>query len=283
MEIDKIAQADAMRMLPEDPSTGPLRPTARIGVEDRKQVPDVAAVPFRWICQILVEHPNIARGQFLAGTAFLIDRYHLLSAAHNFYRGGRFASLAHVFIGCHGDRQACTFGRYRADTFLVHPRYRHPQHSLDRQHYDLAVARLQSPLPSDLRAGDYPFGKMPIRQVDPRQVHGYEVTVSGYPKSYPEPDRGRYDSPPLGTQAFQYFCRSPVYVDGDVFRYALDTTGGQSGSPLLAVHRGPDGRRQSVTIGIHVEGDRRQGNIGIPLDAARLDFVRRSLQPGPLL
>ncbi|WP_430454588.1 trypsin-like serine peptidase [Rhodopirellula europaea] len=276
-ETDALADSDDSVLLPEDDSRFRNLPRSIIGQDDRQQIRDIGLKPYRWICQLLVSGPAIPEGQFLAGTGFVVDREHIVTAAHNLLTDNSLADVAKVFIGVHGDRSNARFGVHESRRFELHPRYLRPRSASDRSIYDLAVMRLDSPLPAGLMAGQFPFGRMPIKEVSLPSLNGYAAFVSGYPKDYPDHDRSRFPTPALGVQAFQYSCQSSLSVDGRMLRYALDTTGGQSGSPIVGVQLSPTGRRESVAIGIHVEGDPSIGNVGVPFDTERFAFVSNSI------
>ncbi len=276
-ECDALADSEDSVLLPADDTRFENLPRSIIGQDDRRQIGDISLKPYRWICQLLVSGRAIPSGQFLAGTGFVVDQQHIVTAAHNLVTNNRLADIARIFVGVHGDRSDAKFGVYESRTFDVHPRYLRPRSSSDRTTYDLAVMRLDSPLPAGLMAGRFPFGKMPIKEVSLPSLNGYVAFVSGYPKDYPDHDRNRFPTPALGVQAFQYSCQSSLSVDGRMLRYPLDTTGGQSGSPIVGIQMSPSGRRESVAIGVHIEGDPRFGNVGVPFDTERFNFVINSI------
>jgi hypothetical protein len=112
------------------------------------------------------------------------------------------ADVSKVFIDVHRDRSDARFGVHESRRFELHPRYLRPRNSSDRSIYDLAVMRLDSPLPAGLMPGQFSFGRMPIKKVSLPSLNGYTAFVSGYPKDYPDHDRSRFPIPALGVQAF---------------------------------------------------------------------------------
>lgn len=248
-------------------------PKEVIGIDDRRRVDDTLVKPFRWVCQILAVSSLNPSGPKGVGTGFVIGRRTILTAAHNLVVNGAAAKEFHIYLAVCGDRTKPPLGRYVARTAIAHPRAQDSR-------YDIAAIFLDSDLPHDLVQSPSGYGALPLAIVDGPALEGQSAFVTGYPKSYPEHDQGSFPTPDEGVQAYQYYCVSRLSYQSELLNYPLDTTAGQSGSPLIALQQDASGRRYSVAIGVHIEGSHLTGNAAVPLDSQRMPFVQQMLQHG---
>ncbi len=278
-EPDFVVDSHLLESDPELPEPDPADPgsiglrNVLGGSDERVRVPSIGMKPFRWVCQILASAAGSTK--MGVGSGFVIGRHTILTAGHNLFVRGNRASSFDIFLAVDGDRHSPRMGRYQSSDAVLHPRY---QESISD--FDLAMIRLREPLRLDTLTAPYSYAAMPLVEVQPAWMRGQKGFVTGYPKAYPESDRVRFLRPPLGTQAFQYYCVSQMRPtpDNRLLAYDLDTEGGQSGSPLIATHQNASGRQYSVAIGVHIEGgDDVSGNMAVPLDSDRLEFVTQTL------
>jgi len=241
------------------------------GVDDRKRVQNTLQKPFRWVCQILAQSNRVLNGQRAAGSGFVIGERTILTAAHNLFVLGHRANRFEISLAANGIRSSAPLGQYICTQAVHHPLYQSSQ-----SRFDLAVIHLDQPLRRDLLPVPARYGTLPIVGIDSSVIHGISGWVVGYPKKYPDHEASSLPRPENGVQAYQYYCESDLRYDHakQVISYELDTGGGQSGSPLVTVHQGPDGRSRSVAIGIHVEGGNDlTGNFAVPLESEQIAFV----------
>lgn len=253
-----------------DPNQPPLKPgspraTTVFGDDDRTYVGNVLREPFQWICQVLGYSTNDRSGVFSVGSGFVIGRRTILTAGHNLWVEGRRVQQCWVFPAVDGDRSAPTLGGYRARATFAHPIY---EQSRNNDLFDVAMLVLDDLLPSDLVTPQY--GAMHWQAIDPAILRGAVGLVSGYPKNVPRQPES------ANTQAHQYFAFAPLAPQKGLACYTIDTTAGQSGSPLLvklATTQGP----QLTAVGVHINGgDERTSlpNSAAPITPAVGNFIR---------
>lgn len=206
------------------PSSPSLHPRDVIGRDDRHPVPDSRQRPWCQVCHLVIED---TRGSFHTGTGWLAGPSTVFTAGHNllYRRQGHEAVRVWVMPGRAG--ATAPGGQWESRAFDVHPQWR----ATGRAEADVGVVWL--PEPAGQALGWFGFSAQPDSV-----LQGLPVRTAGYPD----------DLAPFGSQWF---------VDGRVaeagaamLAYALDTMGGQSGSPVFTFDA--DGR--AVAVGIHVYG-----------------------------
>ena len=205
-------------------------PQSSFGKDDRMPITNTAALPWRCICQIVVEgvHP----GRQLLGTGWLAGPHTVITAGHNLYdpRERQSASRITVIPGRNGD--VAPFDYYVSGNFNVHDGWRN-----GHKHQDLGVVWLQRPLGEQL-------GWFGIASYDDSNLADLIVNTSGYPA-----DKR------IGTQWFN--AGRVNNVDADSLFYGLDTQAGQSGSPIFLF----DEERRRIALAVHAYAvdDRNRG------------------------
>ena len=202
------------------------------GNDDRREVGDTTIPPYRWICSIAYE----AGGRTLdGGTGCLISNRHVLTAAH-VIRNKATAPASHsvyVYPGRHFG--GAPFGRFMAARARV-----------SASPFDFGLITLDSPVDPTLLWWGHPSSRavwwsealIPLRDlVNP----GIPLSTAGYPSAMDRQRRRMFES--TGATVPHHF--------GGSFRHTLDTTEGQSGSPIWTVRNG-----LYVLIGIATSYDR---------------------------
>lgn len=248
---------------------GPLLPKSIIGPEDQREpCPDVKENPFRWICQIESKRQlHDGRVATAYGSGCLIGRRTILTAAHNFFVEGRRVSKQDVQItlGTDGDRSRPVLGAYAVAEIEIEPNY---DPSVQVSQYDIAVIGLRSPYPADQIQN---LGSQLWAEVGSSRLLHEHAFVSGYPTNQP-----RTPPPTNPANAVQYWHLEQVtdIAPGELF-YAIDTTVGQSGSPILVQLPLENGGTDTVAVGVHTNAaSDRLPNRGLTIEGSIADFVR---------
>lgn len=207
------------------------RPQFTFGQDDRVLIADTSALPWRCVCQLVVEGLH---GREILGTGWMAGPRTVLTAGHNLFSPttGKEASCVWVMPARSGD--AVPFG-YRSSTrFAVHTLWKS---KADREH-DVGAIWLDDPLGDQL-------GWFGVTAFSDDQLAGLLVNNSGYPA-----DKS------LGTQWFN--AGRVLSVKPRFITYGLDTEPGQSGSPIFLFTVD----QQRIVIAVHAYGDSGE-NIGV--------------------
>lgn len=246
-EIEGLAGFDPSRALNEglpfsvpDPDLQELRPAEQTeyyaaesvcGGDDRVRVSPATAVPWRWICQLIITMPN---GAGFRGTGWFIGPRCVMTAGHCVHSraNGGWARRIEVIPGM--DSTSRPFGSAVGTSFRSVTGW---TNSAD-PNFDYGCIILPTALGNT--TGFFGFASL-----TDASLNGLLLNNSGYP----------------GDKAFgtQWFNAGRVsQVTSRKVYYMLDTFGGQSGSP---VWRFANGQRHAV--GIHAYG-------GCPNSATRI-------------
>lgn len=180
--------------------------------DDRRIVENTRAFPYSAICGLSILN---VRQQLFYGTGFLVGPRLVVTAGHNVHFADEgFMQQITVYPGLNGDRQAPPFRFARATQFFTVEAWARDQ---DRQ-FDIGAIVLPTDLGTE--AGWFAVGKFAEGT-----LAGKIATISGYPKLAPEP---------AAQQASMMWEHAGVLsVEPNRLRYGIDTTEGQSGSPVI--------------------------------------------------
>ena len=207
------------------------RPQFTFGNDDRVPIVDASALPWRCICQLVVEG---LFDQEVLGTGWLAGPHTLITAGHNLFSPstGRQASKVWVMPGRDGD--AVPYGLEATGQLDVHPLWRGD----GNRNFDVGVIWLNAAMGEQL-------GWFGIGAYSNAQLRNLIVNNAGYPA-----DKA------LGTQWFN--AGRILAAEPQTLTYGLDTEPGQSGSPIF--HFTED--EQRIVVAVHAYGDSGK-NIGV--------------------
>lgn len=207
------------------------QPQYTIGYDDRVLIPDPSALPWRCVCQLVIEGLH---GNEVLGTGWLAGPRTVITAGHNLFskRAGHQAAKIWVCPARSGD--VVPYGYDISNQYNAHPRWI----SDGDPKYDIGVIWLEKPLGTKI-------GWFGTSALSDAQLKNLMVNNTGYP----------WDKP-RGTQWFN--AGRVLGVNPLSITYGLDTEKGQSGSPIFVLT--PE--KQRIVVAIHAYGDGPE-NIGV--------------------
>lgn len=221
--------------------------------DDRRRINDTRQYPYCAVGQIIGRWPDSADGvtSYYAGTGAIINRHHVLTAAHVIYKKEKGGFLQDVtFIpGLNAAQEP--FGVARGVRGIIPEKYMNadPQNS-DRLSFDFALVTIDRDLGTSSGVGH--FGLQSY--LDP-QLWNKIVNLGGYPGD-------------IGNGDQQWMASGPLLdVYWDAFRYTIDTFGGQSGSPIWSLES-----NEPRICGVHSGGDQ-TGNYGCKLSNEKVQTL----------
>lgn len=198
-------------------------PESVCGNDDRVQVTNVTAIPWRWICKLIITFPNGARG---GCTGWFISPKAVMTAGHCVYSKGNGGWARQIEVIPGMNSTARPYGSMVGTSFRSVTGW--TQNS--DPNYDYGCIILPNPTLGN-QVGYFGFAALTNAS-----LQNLLANNSGYP-----------GDKPFGTQWFN--AGRITNVTSRKIYYMLDTYGGQSGSPTWRYQNG-----QRHAIGIHAYG-----------------------------
>eukprot|EP00890_Picochlorum_soloecismus_P003449 jgi/Picsp_1/4104/NSC_01614-R1_extracellular metalloprotease len=239
-----------------------------LGTDDRKIVGDTTAFPSNTISYYQFSHPDISSGNGRC-TAFAVNKYMALTNSHCVYKNGKYITRgSSTFIAPGQKGSAQPYGRFyvcngRASVPWVSRSECHSGRSMPGEcvGYDYAVIRVSRPM-SSIKT------YMPIL-FDYNPARGTTLNTAGYP------------AVAQGQKTMsQYWTSGQVYQapGGDrALRHKMDSSNGQSGSPIWRYRTNAAKSRQIIAI--HASGsDDTPFNSGARFVSANFEAIKSMLE-----
>ncbi len=215
-----------------------LRPPAPLlaqdvmGADNRVREGRTNTYPWRAICHLVIRHRD---GTLEEGTGWFIGQRTVFTAAHNIFshKRGAFAKEILVVPGRNG--QTAPVGFQTTDRWVVHPSFRGS--SANALTFDYGALFLP-----DGSMG-HRTGRFLFHAMSSADLNALSGNLSGYPNEFRQPQPSEFGS--------QWRGFGRIATKGKFgLSYAIDTTEGQSGSPLFV----GDTDGNAVALGLHVHG-----------------------------
>jgi V8-like Glu-specific endopeptidase len=139
----------------------------------------------------------------------------------------------------------------------------HPKYLQNHGNYDFGIVHLDQDIGTKM-------GFASLNVASDLDLNNRIVNITGYPGSM-----GALRHL-LGKEALEMYSASGpiVYFDEDMFRYHIDTSGGQSGAGVW----GLDSENFVECYGIHVLGSKVQGNGAIRINSGNFETIKNWLE-----
>ncbi len=211
------------------------------GDDAREKAADITASPYNAIVRLQIETDGI----MARGTGFMIGQGMMLTAAHVMYDYDKKKMRTVWVVGEDGRL-------YEVYNAIIDPDYR----KVPLPKYDWAVAKV-----SVLPGKTVPcLNILSVEDTQCPALKNHEAEVAGYPGIV------------RGLETIELYTEKGNirdYSDADKkIRYTIDTSGGQSGSPIILYKDGT-----AYAVGIHNSGTKKY-NIGRAIDRKILTAVR---------
>lgn len=220
----EFADPTTIALAQQQPSLAQTTAEVVIGRDDRIQVNNTTAYPWRTICSLLITARD---GSRWIGTGWLVGPRAVITAGHCVYmhsRGG-WARSIEVIPGRNGSRRPYGSGiatSFRSVTGWTQKR---------RRSHDYGAIILPRNCAYGNRLGYFGYANLSYFS-----LLGLTVNLSGYPGDKPS-----------GTQ--WWHARRIKWVTPRTIVYNIDTAGGQSGAPVWRLRNG-----KRHVVGIHTNG-----------------------------
>jgi V8-like Glu-specific endopeptidase len=197
--------------------------------DSRERIGNPRSYPYSAICALQIFNP---KDELYYGTGFLAGPRLVLTAGHNvFYHGEGFMKAIHVYPGLNGDRRSPPFRGAVATRMLTVEAW---VNGGDTQ-FDFGAIILPTDLGNDV-------GWFSIGNFTDATLKALTVTLAGYPKEPPS------NQAPLDGSTMWWHL-GKLAIEPNRLLYTIDTTIGQSGSPVFAHF--PDKNDPYQAVGIH--------------------------------
>ena len=205
-----------------------------IGTDDRKQIKNTTAIPYKTVGMILFERDGALR----SCTGTLLSKKHVLTARHCLIDKDKNYSInIRFYPGKNGNKNP--FGEYEAESILIPSPWDDP-----KKDYGMIILDR-----------DYEHS---TNFMDIREMNGINVNLNLI--SYPS-------DKPFGTQ-WGSFCKSNV-IFKDYIKHQCDTYAGSSGAVMFRYDKA---KSERIIYGIHV-GGMKDANRAVKITKEVLDEI----------
>jgi glutamyl endopeptidase len=225
------------------------KPEDVIGVDDRVRVPDTSATPWRCICHLEITFDS---GQVAFGTGWFAGKNTVITAGHCLYtRGATPRKARQVRIIPGRDGTMAPYGYVVANRFAWNKKWETTDKDVDAAAYDYGAIFIDDDKDSDVSGESFGerIGYFGLRCYPPEEDKLLEMAIvnnAGYPHEATKP---------YGTMWFnagRVRIDSGAPKDDRFLQYMVDTTGGQSGSPVFLLD---SIKNQRYVVAIHTTGN----------------------------
>jgi glutamyl endopeptidase len=238
-----------------------VTPQSVLGTEDRQRRTDTDQPPLRMVCSIEVASGETEVPQPI-GTGWLVGPRTVITAGHvlRWQPDGREAIKVRVIPG--RDGATMPFGAFEARHFHYHPNWRGL--ASDPRGHDIAAIRLPS------RVGDTVsfFG---VAALTDATLGGRVVNIPGYPAEVTGQQVARCTE-------LWWHANHIKRLEAERLFYDVDTSGGQSGSPIMLWPDPTTSEAAPLVVGVHNRGDDGDDagahNAAVRINAATLGLIR---------
>lgn len=243
------------------PKLGPdgVTPQTVLDTDDRQRRTDTHQPPLRMICSIEVTSSRHAPPEAI-GTGWLVGRRTVITAGHvlRWQAAGREAVRVRVIPG--RDRDNMPFQAFEAEVFHYHPLWTGLES--DPRGVDIAAIRLPEPV------GDR-IGFFGVAALTDATLNGRVVNIPGYPA------RVTGQQVEACTELWWHANHVRKLEETRIF-YDVDTSGGQSGSPVMLWPDPTSSTAAPLVAGVHNRGDDDQDghNAAVRITPAMLTLIK---------
>jgi V8-like Glu-specific endopeptidase len=242
------------------------KPEDVIGIDDRVLVSDTSATPWRCICHLEITYNT---GQVGFGTGWFAGERTVITAAHCLYHRSpvRYATQVRVIPGRNGT--LAPYGYVVASEFTWNKKWETSPTDIEAAPYDYGAIFINE------KINDAPFGErigyFGMRSYDAdakkRLLDMAIVNNAGYPHEAMK----RYGT--MWFNAGRVHVNNTPSSDERFLDYMVDTTGGDSGSPVFVLD---STRNQRYVVAIHTTGNfvNRGVRITAEVYATILDWLK---------
>ena len=242
ISYDEITEyPEQLELTPFQPIGGDVSlPNIIIGTDDRIIIEDTTRVPYRYIGKLVMTHSNSTYNT--VGTGFLVGDDLILTSAHCVYGD----DITGITFTPAQNGTSKPYGTYAVTTKHVPTKYKTAVANNDSSNmlkYDYALLELSSNVGAQI--GYFQLGGYNT-PYDTSFLLNKKVTIAGYPGN-------------SSSKLYRHknYCTG-FNSDGYLMFYNIDTTNGQSGSPVIY----PIGTSAYYVVGIHRGGWGTSSNVG---------------------